>query len=1682
MKRRILNTVLALCAAITVQAVNVNFFVGSKKIRTVSTESGVTFSIPDTLAKYGVNMPDSVCRENYSFSGWKVGSRVTSDEDHPTLVGDGVTDVINPTYETNLYAVFHNDDPDKVNSYVRISSTNNLIAGDKYLIICFYVYGNQTQYYAMTSQGGTYKYNGTTYNNRINARRLYPHNGMITGPEASVIWTLDGTPGAWKWKNEDAIDGKDWLYIGASDEPMLVAEGSATSCVITQANGIFTIRNTANNKILKYVDDYITEEDDYFITGDYTDYVIYLYKKESPYTCYPDCDKWTVNLDAMNGTVNGTSPASSTASLTEADAGDGVTLPGATVANWDFVKWKIDEPLDFADKEPADLVPTGPYDPLYNGMTLYAVYTGTGTATYYERITPSTTLYTGDTCIIVNYDENKAVSTNWTSGAVWDLVPIIASGGIILNSDAEAAGDVEWIWTGSLFQDEDGNQLRYGRSTSYNPFTPYSAGSPYFYLRYYYSSRYWYLYDNGSVTAEERNPSLKSKHKFCIYRKTRGDRTVFTSYPHSTRYTIHLHACGGTIDGEANAIRRQGDPLAKIPMPEAIPSETCKPGEWEFVGWFPGEEKASFEHVEFTDCIAKDSLYFPTEDNMDFYAVYRRVTDRFRIIDGVDDIGSGDTYLLTYYHKLPDESYFDYTLSSQTKNGNLKGLEYRSPRDGTGFYIETDDSTAMWTINKVGSYWTFQNLQTDSFLNIGYGTTSTTLGANAVYLQDRTNADWAMYVYNSSYYLLYCNEGEYLSATELYDQNGDPFYPFCYIYRRTKEYSSWPHCEKFQVYFDACGGTAELPEGRETLIEDSVYAGVRLPDAYANADCGKEGWTFAGWSTIPVEEETNLLSVDIFPPKSIFHPVSQEDTLYAVYYQKTNHYKRISTAGRLHTGVNYIIATSTNKALANTQPTDSTIASINVSPDAAQIITIENPNIDWKLGGVKGAYELYNVLGEDTVYLDLSKSKKAVLSTEGATDNFDITYDSRSYRIRSCISTAHGTGRKYLGTRNGTTFASVDSTAFASLYIYMYRQQATYNSYPTCIEDIDPVKWAYLGEGISSVIVESYHLKDAPSMHGAISTTEVGDGTYQITYRNSVHAPCTNATVEWDGVTSRLRIPYIISDNVNLSSVLTTANDCSECDVYIMPKKTLTVTETDTIRKVTVPDSATLSIANTKTLRTNILALYSEGDQLAPEVNLNTSGSLDLRNTELYRDMRVDENRYYWFTLPYPAKLKEISYVNEAANGSSSTEPKIPRNRVDYWVKFYNGALRAEDANGGEQAKTYWKQVAATGADYTLQPGQGYEIGIVDQADITQADGKKHTKRTIRFTMSPSEYAAKWLSQERNNDTTKTSAISPSTCSLPNNYVHAGWNLIGNPYLRTYNTSTGMLGFTCLRNGAWKKQYEGSPERWTGYWELDEGRATDVPYFTIPRYIRNFDDTRDSVVYEQVLVSEYGKLRPGQAVFVQINSGDRINFTAPKYLTPMPVRRRMLADEDEELPVRTGIVITGADRKDKTGFVFSDEYTTEYEIGADLMKWDSIGSLKLYSFNVRRHKLAFNGMSEEDAIAPIPLGVCFPQDGEYTFAFDAALYKGNDVDTIMLIDYQENEQINLKYADYTFSASKGTNNTRFALLIRLSHVPQTPTGTEQTCDGEGPRKVIINDHLFILRDDEMYNAVGTRVK
>lgn len=1690
--------------------VNLNFFVGRDKILTYAATEGSTYTLSDIISGATIDMSSYQCRD-YVFRGWKVGHPVEGTET-PTM-----PTTVTPTDNMNLYAVFEHTDASKVNKFVRITTTDNLEANSEYLVICYYVYGGEQQYYAMTDEKGTYFYE-TTCRNRLDAYQVHPNNGVIipSAGEEGIIWTLRGTPGAWKWYNENADN---WLRIGDADKEMLVsAEGSASSCAITQANGIFTIRNTANNKILKYVDDYITEEEDYFITGDYTDYVVYLYKRESAFTSYPDCDPWTVHLDALDGTIKDQSYSQT--SLTEADPGDMVTLPEAEVTGlacdgWTFVGWSLDAPIHSSTTAPEHVIPAGTYDPLYNGVTLYAIYSKSETVTKYTKVTTGDTPSDG-TYLIVAQNGTEYYAMGNTAGvssssSYYYQYYSVAPTSVAVNASGEIIGEqssaLEWTLSSS--------QLRNVGNTSVyvNPHSNTSGWPEYYYIlgsaanlsfqRSVETGKWGIYIGRHNVTFNTTYNEFIYKDDnsyyyphFYLFKKTTGTTSAYTAYPHCTPYTVYLHACGGNIEGEANATMEQATATSAVRLPVATPA--CPAEGWEFVGWFREEDKESFEHVEFTDFVPGNSDFIPDHDETHLYAIYRRITDRFRIIDGIADIANGDTYIVTFYKKKDSENYYDYVLSSQVTDGNLKGLEYRSPRDGTGFYLDISDSTGMWTINKVSDYWTFQNLKNGQYLRVTSSGTSTTADANHVYLNDKSDTDWAIYISNSSTvnnysYEIHCPDGKYIT-TQYLTSGHTHYYPHCYIYRRIKEYSSWPHCEPFTVLFDAGTGTTE-DDGTEKT-ESVVYAGIELPRAYANTDCSKEGWSFAGWATEPLDEETDLQTFDLYPAGTIYHPLATNTTLYAVYQRKTNHFKRITTVGRLHTGTKYIITTSDNKALGNLpddEDTPTAITYVPVTPDAAHIITVDNPAIEWRLQGVRGAYEIYNEARD--VFLDLHDPGIARLTKSTADDNFDIIYENSAYLVRSCISIAHYDGNKFLGLNAAGNYYSCIDSAKAVSRLNIYRQQATYCSFPNCTDDIDVIKWAKVDDEFNSVTVESYHLKGAPDVHGSYGAPQLqADGTYLITYRNSTLPPCTKATVEWDGVTSRLRIPYIVSSDKNLNdaSLLNgTARDCSECDVYIEPNNTLTVTATDTIRKIYIPDNATLSVADDQTLSVAIFSLFSEGDQAAPVVNLNERGAIDLRDDRLYYDKRIDDARYYWFSLPFDAHVKEISFVNIAANdGKPEYYAGTDGDNVDraFFIKYYNGALRADDANGGALATTYWTDVTTRGTDYTMKAGRGYEIGLADQRTKKfNGQSYSHTSRTFRFTMRPGSGTA-WMTSERSGGGSKSAVVTPSTCDREKNAVHAGWNLIGNPYMHTYNTGT-VPSNGNIRNGAWVKELNKIGD-WTGWWILDESdptnRPTDVPYLTL--YDPSKRKTGDS--YRQVLAASHD-LRPFEAVFVQVNTGNTLNFGTNMSVSAMPAYMRC-AESDE--PVRTGIMLSGADRVDRTGFVLSEDYTPVYEIGADLEK--AVNSytkkgvtsygLNLYSFNADRQLLAFNGLSPEDALDTIPLGVTLPADGDYTFSFDADWYgvRADYIDSLVLIDRPTHQSVNLLTATYSFTGSANqVINDRFGLLIRLKSPSDTPTGFEPTESESGDvRKIIRDGHIYILRGNDIYSATGTKVK
>ena len=1168
-------------------------------------------------------------------------------------------------------------------------------------------------------------------------------------------------------------------------------------------------------------------------------------------------------------------------------------------------------------------------------------------------------------------------------------------------------------------------------------------------------------------------PNYDGEVLYAVYLKD----GIYTSYPRCVKYKVYLHGCGGTVDTLGNSSLeevREQTVTGGIKLPSATPR--CPDEGWAFVGWMEGGDVSSYKDVKFDEPMRRGTTFAPTHDGTHLYAVYRRLTDRFRIViygtiaaNSQELLIPGDNYLITYYTKSTN---IDHVLSSVAyDNTHLSGVDGVSPMDGTDYYLIAPDSALWWKADGTEGAWTFYNVSAKRYLNVENNQTTTSETVQTYGISGRgnsatltSNRNLIIYRTSGSYHYCLNYNGTYFTANNdnyyYFSNNGKTTscgYATSYLYRQIKEYTSWPHCGKFLVNFDACGGTVQVDSLRET----APYSGIELPDASVNSDCAKEGWTFAGWAKAPVENEQDTLSFDLYPARTLYIPPQDSATLYAVYCQKTNEYKKISSDNKLFLGVNYII-TSGNNALANTASATRINATTAPNPVNNVITWTNAAAAEWLLIGEKGEYVLYNVAGNN--YVNLSSAGNGTLS-DTIGDNFYITSNGGTFTIRSNMSDAMFDGSKYMYYYNSKFYTNTSGNATSLTF---YQQQAVYYSRPYCAEPIDAVMWTKEGNSYY-VYVESYEAatKDKkPRMDNSTGSPELqmsGDmmGTWKINYDTTILKPNAKTPFAWGSKNAALRIPYLITGNSN-TSVLRA--DCSECDVVVAPGGTFTINNDKAVHNITIYDGGTLTVAEDKTLTVKSLTLRSEGDQASPTVNINGTLVIDNENA-LYRDLRLDENRYYWFTFPYEVSGSGISYASLEANGG-----KAPVYRTDYWIKYYNGALRAADVNGGGLASSYWTHVPNS---FTLQAGQGYIVGIANQKTKTQADGRKHAKRLMRFTMNPNK--TQWNTSEKSSQ--KATNVSPSSAENNRNAVHVGWNLIGNPYLKSYSLGS-PGGNSGLQNGTWiKERVDGAETGWYIINESDPNKG--IPYATIYHHTTK-KNGKDSVYYEQVLTSSK-TLRPFEPIFVQINTGDQIYFkSAGVSRTNMPAYMRFL---EEDAPVRTGITVNGAGQTDATGVVLSEEYSPEYEIGADLVKMSNDGALNLYTINADNQQLAFNGLSDEDAEAEIPVGITLPALGEYTFAFDAEQYNMNAMDTVMLIDHANGSSVNLLYANYTFQADEvGTINNRFALLVRRAQSPQVPTDVDNIYDPNAPRKVIRDGQLFIICDDKVYNAVGVEVK
>ena len=183
---------------------------------------------------------------------------------------------------------------------------------------------------------------------------------------------------------------------------------------------------------------------------------------------------------------------------------------------------------------------------------------------------------------------------------------------------------------------------------------------------------------------------------------------------------------------------------------------------------------------------------------------------------------------------------------------------------------------------------------------------------------------------------------------------------------------------------------------------------------------------------------------------------------------------------------------------------------------------------------------------------------------------------------------------------------------------------------------------------------------------------------------------------------------------------------------------------------------------------------------------------------------------------------------------------------------------------------------------------------------------------------------------------------------------------------------------------------------------------------------------------------------------------------------------RTSANEIEKIKVAFG----NEEYTDYLDISASEDATNEYQIGKDLVKMTMTNTPKVAQiFGVAYNtKLCMVNAPLHNDQAKYSLNLYAPADGEYTIAVP-------DCDNAdIYLTYEGHIIWNIAAGPYTGDFKQGDNNG-YGLVLRRK--PQVTTGIENSGllnDANGVQKIILNDHVYILKGEQLYDVTGKMVR
>lgn len=216
----------------------------------------------------------------------------------------------------------------------------------------------------------------------------------------------------------------------------------------------------------------------------------------------------------------------------------------------------------------------------------------------------------------------------------------------------------------------------------------------------------------------------------------------------------------------------------------------------------------------------------------------------------------------------------------------------------------------------------------------------------------------------------------------------------------------------------------------------------------------------------------------------------------------------------------------------------------------------------------------------------------------------------------------------------------------------------------------------------------------------------------------------------------------------------------------------------------------------------------------------------------------------------------------------------------------------------------------------------------------------------------------------------------------------------------------------------------------------------------------------------------------GQPIFVQVTA---TNESVVAYATREAAFHAPRRAKDQDAPLTRYELMFAPNEGEVTDRIIvrmdDEKETDEYIVGQDLVKMGVSDIVPQMWVDRYDGKMCINTIAPVNNRADYPLGISVQQSGAYDLFIDDQ----PDDETMLYLTYDGEAIWNLSYGGYVANLEKGTNSHYGLRIVRS---PKVTTDIEEATilNGDAVRKVIVEDKVFIIRNDQIYSIDGRLVK